>query len=121
MSTSTANGKPSPWLGAAPALASFAVYLFTAAPGVTTLDSGEFAMVTRTLDIGHPPGVPTYVLLGHLFTMLPVGAEIARRTNLFSSCCAALTVWFAYLLIREFFRDLDPGMAAAGALAFGFS
>jgi hypothetical protein len=106
---------------AIPVLLPLAVYFYTAAPSVTLVDSGEFVLACSKLGIGHAPGVPTYVLLGHLFSLLPISADLARRTNLFSSFCCALAAGFAYLLTRELLRDLDPRLALAGALAYGFS
>lgn len=54
-------------------------------------DGGELAAAAYTLGIPHPPGFPTYVLLAHPFTLLPIG-EVATRTNLFSALCAAMSV-----------------------------
>jgi hypothetical protein len=132
--TATATASPEPgasglqpaqelprWAMAIPVLVPLAVYFYTAAPGVTLVDSGEFVLACSKLGIGHAPGVPTYVLLGHLFSLLPLSADLARRTNLYSSFCAALAAGFSYLLTRELMRDLDPRMALAAALAFGFS
>ena len=73
-------------------LASLSVYLLTLAPGLTwahdSADGGALAAAAYTLGIPHPPGHPTYVLFGHLFTLLPIG-EVATRTNIFSAFCAA--------------------------------
>ena len=80
-------------------------YLATLAPGLTWAhdsgDGGELAAAASTLGIAHPPGYPTYVLLAHLFTRLPVG-EVATRTNLFSAFCAAGTsVLMAWTTARQ--------------------
>ena len=75
-------------------LISLGLYLATLAPGLTwahdSADGGELAAAASTLGIAHPPGYPTYVLLAHPFTLLPLG-EVATRTNLFSALCAACT------------------------------
>ena len=66
----------------------FVLYLRTLAPGVlhydrpAMLDSAMFQAQLSTLGITHPTGYPTYTMLGHLFTYLPVGDE-AYRVNLF--------------------------------------
>lgn len=116
--------------------APLALYLVTAAPGVTLVDSGELALVCRTLGIPHPPGFPLYVLLGHTFSWLPLGQGVARRMNLFSAICAALAAGFTFLLCRRLLAQpefpprkkpaaepaLSPDLAAlAAALVFGFS
>src|SRR5580693_1960485 len=109
------------WVVVIPVILPLAMYVYTAAPGVTLVDSGEFVTALRTWGVAHPPGVPTYVLLGGLFSRLPLAADMARRTNLFSAVCAALAAGFSYLLTRQLLRDLDARLALAGALAFGFS
>jgi tetratricopeptide (TPR) repeat protein len=50
-----------------------AVYLLTLAPTVALTDSGELTVAASTLGIAHPPGLPLYVLLGWLFSRLPLG------------------------------------------------
>jgi hypothetical protein len=114
-------------LAVAVGLASLAVYLATLAPGLTwahdSADGGELAAAASLLGIPHPPGYPTYVLLAHLFTLLPLG-DVATRTNLFSAVCAAAT---AALLTWSLARAGDEGgwgrlPAAVGAgLALAFS
>ncbi len=61
-------------------------YLYTLAPSVSTIfdDTLEFQVVIPQLGIAHPTGYPLFVLLGKLFTLLPVG-DIAYRTNLLSA------------------------------------
>ena len=51
----------------------FALYLVTLAPTVTLVDSGELIAAATLLDIPHPPGMPLYVLLGYLFSLLRLG------------------------------------------------
>ena len=75
------------------------VYAFTAAPGVTLADSGDFINGVLTLGIVHPPGYPLYTVLGHLFTYLPFG-ELAYRVNLFSALWGALCLGVVFLILR---------------------
>ena len=71
-------------------IAAFALYLRTLAPTVLGFDSGEFQFVVPTLGLAHPTGYPLYLLLGKLFTALPVG-DVAYRVNLFSAVAMAVT------------------------------
>jgi len=87
-------------------LAPLTLYWHTAAPGVTGTDSGELALACRMLGIAHAPGFPLYVLLGHLFSGLPIAADIARRLNLFSAFCAALACGATFLLCRELLTQI---------------
>ncbi len=76
---------------------SLTVYLLTLAPGITwahhSFDGGELITASRTLGVAHPPGYPTYLILAHFFSFLPLG-EIAWRYNLFSAVCVALAAAF---------------------------
>lgn len=96
-------------------------YLATLAPGLTwahdSADGGELAAAAWTLGIPHPPGYPTYILLTHLFTLLPVG-EVAARTNLFSALCAAATAALAGWTLARRGRRLTAAVGAGLALAF---
>ncbi len=68
------------------------VYLLTLAPDLTSAhfggDGGELITAAVTRGIPHPPGYPTYLLLGKLFSYLPLGT-VAFRFNLFSAVCTA--------------------------------
>ncbi len=71
------------------------VYLLTLAPDLTWAnhgaDGGELITAAFTLGIPHPPGYPTYVILGKLFLLWPFGTA-AYRLNLFSAVCVATSV-----------------------------
>lgn len=102
----------------------FLLYLSTLAPTVLEFappeifDSPMLQTAAYTLGIGHPTGYPTYMMLTHLFTYLPVG-DPAYRTNLASAVYAACAIGAVYaaglLLSRRIFA------AAVGALAFAVS
>jgi len=99
--------------------ASFLVYLFTLAPGVYGFDSAELATGVYTQGVVHPPGYPSYLLLGKLFTLLVPLRDVAYRLNMMSALFAALTV---LLLFRAIDRILNaPLPAAAAALFLGIS
>jgi hypothetical protein len=82
----------------------FLLYLSTLAPGVVGFDSAELVTGVHTLGIVHPTGYPTYLILGKLFSYLPVGNS-AYRLNLMSAFFAALTVTFLYLSIQAFTKN----------------
>src|SRR5687768_5113993 len=84
---------PAMRLAAGVGLLAFVLYLVTAAPGITWrnggIDSGELATAVASGSVAHPPGYPTYLLLGRLAALLPV--EPARALAWLSALCAALT------------------------------
>jgi hypothetical protein len=79
---------------------SLALYMRTLAPTLLLGDGAEFQTLAATLGMAHPTGYPIYLLLGKLFTWLPIGS-IAYRVNLLSACAAALAVALVYLLGRR--------------------
>lgn len=64
-----------------------ALYALTLRPSIAWNDGPEFVDVAYTLGIPHPPGSPTYALLGKIATLIPLGG-IAARVNLLSAACA---------------------------------
>ena len=88
-----------------------AVYLATLAPTVTFVDAGELIIAARYLGVAHPPGTPLYLLLAHLFTLLPVG-NVAWRVNFASALFAALASAMTALLLTELLRTADDASAA---------
>ncbi len=78
---------------------SLIIYLRTMAPSVPFWDCGEFIACSYILGVPHPPGTPLFVLLGRLFTFLPLFGSLARRVNFISGLSSAGAVAFAYLFI----------------------
>jgi hypothetical protein len=66
------------------------------APSVTLQDSGELALAVHTTGIPHPPGYPLFVLLGKLFSLIPMG-DLAYRLNFMSAFFSALGGVFYFL------------------------
>jgi len=105
----------------------------TTAPTTSFWDCGEFIAASYTVGVPHPPGAPLYLLVGRLFSMLPLGDNIGWRVNLISGLLSALTVLFLYLSIVRILRAWRGyeetaadkitvyGSAAIGALALAFS
>ena len=64
-------------MGLATAMVALGIYLLTIAPDLTwanaSPDGVELITASATLGIPHPPGYPTYVVLGKLFSLLPMG------------------------------------------------
>jgi hypothetical protein len=80
------------------------------------LDAAMLQMQVAVLGISHPTGYPTYLMLSHLFTYLPVG-DVAYRTNLASAAWASLAVAAVYAAGLLLSRNVIA--AAVGALTFG--
>ena len=96
---------------------SLLLYLLTLAPDLTqsfySADGGELIAAAVTGGIPHPPGYPTYLLLGRLFSWLPWGT-LAWRSNLLSAVCAAVGLGFTAATLR---RHAPPHAVGAAVLA----
>ncbi|MBI4236213.1 MAG: DUF2723 domain-containing protein, partial [Chloroflexi bacterium] len=84
-----------PWALAAGG-AALLLYAVTAAQTITWrnqgADSGELTAAVMTLGVPHPPGYPTYVLLGRLATVLLPFGDGAHRLALFAALGGAAAV-----------------------------
>ena len=78
-------------------LITFVIYFDTMAPTVSYWDCGEFIAVSYTLGVPHPPGSPFFLLLGRIFSMIPINEDIAFRVNIISPLVSALAVMLLYL------------------------
>ena len=96
----------------------FLVYLRTLAPGVYGFDSAELATGVYTQGIIHPTGYPLYLLIGKLFTFIPV-RDIAYRLNLMSAFFGAITVVMLYYV--NILVINNRGIAWISAAIFGLS
>ena len=75
-------------------------YSWTLAPTVTLTDSGELIVVACGLGVAHPPGVPLWIILAHLASLVPLG-NVAQRINFSSAVFAALTCAMLTLVVAE--------------------
>lgn len=97
----------------------WAVYLRTLAPTVYGLDSAELTSGAYALGIVHAPGSPLFLLLGHLFTWLPVG-DVGYRLNLMAASAAAVAALFVYRILRDLTRQRWIALLATWLLAFSY-
>ncbi|MFQ5595577.1 MAG: protein O-mannosyl-transferase family [Anaerolineae bacterium] len=95
------------------------VYLRTMPPTVYGLDSAELSVGAYTLGLVHSPGYPLYLLLGKLFTLLPVG-DVGYRLNLMSAAFGIVTILLVYDIARRLTRQSVIALAAALFLAFSW-
>jgi len=117
------------WAALAALAVPLLVYVLTLAPTITWahdgVDGGDLITAAYTLGVPHPPGYPTYCLLGWLFAHLPL-RDVAWRLNLMSATGAALAALGLYAAVVERQRDgqgvgataLAAGLCAAWGLAF---
>ncbi len=92
------------------------IYLLTMGRTVGRADTFEFQVVIPQLGIAHPTGYPLYMLLGHMFTYIPLGS-VAWRINLASVVFALLATQALFMTGRQISRRETPALLAA--LLFG--
>lgn len=94
------------------------VYLATLHPGVDDNDRAEMQNVIPLLGLAHPPGYSIMMVVGKLFSSLPIPGTIAYRLNLLEAVCAVISMVLLYSTVRRMTRQVLPGVVAAGVLGF---
>ena len=119
-----------------------ATYLLTIEPTASFWDCGEFIASAHKLDVGHPPGAPFFMLMGHFFSLFASDvSHVAMCVNALSALASAFTILFLFWTITALARKLRVkvpvkseengnslwqdiailGAGAVGALAYTFS
>lgn len=94
----------------------FLVYFASAAPTIYNLDSAELTTAAATGGIVRATGYPLYLILGNLWSRLPLG-DVGFRLNLFSAFNGALTLALAERVLRRWGVGLWAALGALGLLA----
>jgi len=74
------------------------IYILTVQPTMSFWDCGEFLACAYTMGVPHPPGAPLHVLVGKIFTLLPLAEDIGLRMNYLSVFSSSLSVLLLYLV-----------------------
>src|SRR5258706_4013258 len=72
------------------------LYLMTMAPSTAMWDTSEYIAAAYTFGLPHPPGNPFFVIIGRVFSILPIAPTVAARINVLAAVCSAIAagVWF---------------------------
>ncbi|CAN5894447.1 DUF2723 domain-containing protein [soil metagenome] len=113
------------------------VYLSTIEPTASFWDCGEYIACSYKLEVGHPPGAPTFLLLGRFFTLFVSDPKfVAASINVMSALASAGTILFMYWsitmlgqkMVKAMKHELTDGRMYAilasglvGAMAYCFS
>ncbi|HVH68097.1 MAG TPA: DUF2723 domain-containing protein [Gemmatimonadales bacterium] len=82
------------------------LYVITLAPTTQFWDASEYITAAHALGIPHPPGSPLFVILGHVWGLLPLAADYGRRLNLFAAVTSAATAAFWFLIAERLLRPI---------------
>ena len=88
-------------------IVSFGLYILTMCPTTYWEDSAAFSAVNPILGIPHSPGFPIYVLLGRVFSLIPIENH-AFRSNFMSAFWGSLSLAILYLLMLEILKKTKP-------------
>jgi hypothetical protein len=125
-------------LGWAAFLIAFIVYMLTLEPTASWWDCGEYISTAYKLQVGHPPGAPTFQIIGRFFSLFAFGdtSHVAKMINTMSAFSSGLTILFLFWSISLLGRKLLVkaeggytlnqaikifGSAFVGAMAYAFS
>jgi Protein O-mannosyl-transferase TMEM260-like len=104
------------------ALGALLLYILTLAPTTQFWDTSEYIAAAYVLGIPHPPGNPLFVLMAHVWGLIPLAAAYAARINLFAAATSAVAAGCWFLIGERWLRPIVPGtwprrlVALAGAI-----
>ena len=118
-------------------VAASAVFLLTAESSVSFWDCGEYIATAYKLQVGHPPGAPTFQLIGRIASLFAGNdvTKVALCVNSMSALCNGFTILFLFWSITMLGRKLAAksgeltnskvlaifGSGIVGAMAYCFT
>ncbi|MDR2963269.1 MAG: DUF2723 domain-containing protein [Bacteroidales bacterium] len=83
------------------------VYMLTKEPSLSLWDCGEFLATSASLQVGHPPGAPFFLMLGRIFALFASTPEtIAYCINSLSAFASGATIMFLFWTITHFAKKI---------------
>jgi hypothetical protein len=126
--TAELDYRPSYLAAGITALVILGLYLLTLAPSTAMWDASEYIAAAHVLGIPHPPGNPFFILVGRVFSLLPIAGSVAMRINVLAALCSAASAGLWFLVtervlvswLAERWQRIVGGATAAiiGATAF---
>ena len=120
--TSPTVEQPPYLVAAGVSLGALIIYILTLAPTTQFWDTSEYIAAAYTLGIPHPPGNPLFVLMAHVWGLVPWVAGYAQRINMFAAATSAVSAGCWFLVAERWLRGVIPVAwprrlaAVAGAL-----
>ncbi len=78
-----------------------ALYLLTLSPTTAMWDASEYIAAAYTFGLPHPPGNPLFVIVGRVFSILPIAPNVAMRINVLAAVSSAVAAAVWYLVARR--------------------
>src|SRR2546425_6588454 len=102
--------KPPYVMAACVSVGALILYVLTLAPTTQFWDTSEYIAAAYTLGIPHPPGNPLFVVLAHVFGLLPLAHAYAERINLFAAVTSAISAGRWFLVAERWLRSFGPAL-----------
>lgn len=99
--TTELDYRPSYLAAAIAGLVVFILYIVTLAPTTSMWDTSEYIAAAYVLGIPHPPGNPFFVLIGRVFSILPIAPTVAMRINVLAAVSSAVSAGFWFLVTER--------------------
>jgi hypothetical protein len=112
--------RPSYLAAAVAGAAVLILYLITLGPSTAMWDTSEYIAAAYVVGLPHPPGNPFFVLLGRVFSILPIAPGVAMRVNILAALCSAVSASMWFLITERVLVSWFPERwqrIAGGALA----
>src|ERR1041384_7432903 len=81
-----------------------ALYLATMAPSTAMWDTSEYIAAAYTFGLPHPPGNPFFVIIGRVFSILPIAPTVAARINVLAALSSAISAGLWFLVAEQVMR-----------------
>src|SRR6266850_5941534 len=102
--------KPPYLMAACVSVGALILYILTLAPTTQFWDTSEYIAAANTLGIPHPPGNPLFVLMAHVWGLLPLAKAYAERINLFAAATSAVSAGCWFLVAERWLRWFVPAL-----------
>ncbi len=112
------------------------VYMITIEDTVSLWDCGEYITAAYKLEVGHPPGAPTFMVIARIFSFFAEPENVAVWINRLSALSSSMTILFMFWSLTMLLKKLSIkgkemlskgdewailGSALIGSLAYTFS
>ena len=94
------------WVGIAVLVIASFVFISTVEPSTSLWDCGEYITTSNKLEVGHPPGAPTFMMIGRIFSSFVSQENAAYMINSISALSSALTILFLFWTITHLARKI---------------
>src|SRR3954465_7247925 len=97
--------RPPYLVAACVSLGALILYVLTLAPTTQFWDASEYITAAHALGIPHPPANPFFVIVAHVWGLLPLAADYARRINLLAALRSAVSAGLWFLIGERWLRE----------------